>query len=143
MPDLRLDLLDQHVAEAIAAARVVDTAIEADIIPNLSHLQRCHPKDVRKLLDPDLLFEARTLTDIEVLVETVERAILAGTTYETVHDTSPENVSAAYWTRTERDGETEDLYRALPVLHDLRDRLQAIQDLLATRRVLEAMNADI
>ena len=142
MPDLDFDLV-QHIAEAIAAARIADTAIGTDITPNLSHLQRCHPNDVRKLLVPDRLFEERTLTDIEVLVETVERAILKGTTYETVHDTSPENVSAAYWTRTERGSQTEDLYRALPVLHDLRERLQAIQDLLVARRVLERMNANI
>ncbi len=143
MPDLHFDLLVQHLAETIAAARIADTAIETDIVPNLSHLQRCHPKDVRKLLTPDRLFAERTLVDVEVLIETVERTILKGTTYETVHDTSPENVSAAYWTRTERDSQTKDLYRALPVLHDLRERLQAIHDLLVARRVLEQLNAEI
>ena len=75
MPDLRLDLLIQHVAEAIGAARIADTAIGTDVIPNLSHLQRSHPQDIRKLLGPDKLFETRTLVDLEVLAGTLERAI--------------------------------------------------------------------
>ena len=62
-------------------------------IPNLSHLQRSHPQDVRKLLGPDKLFEARTLVDLEVLAGTLERAIRDGTTEEIVYDGSPENVS--------------------------------------------------
>lgn len=143
MPDLRLDLLDQHVAEAIGAARIADTAIGTNIIPNLSHLKRAHPQDVRKLLGPDRLFEKRTLVDVDVLVDTVERTILGRTTVETVYDASPENVSVGGWTHTERDQQAKDLYLALPVVLDLRERLQDIRDLLATRSVLEAMNADL
>ena len=143
MPDLRLDLIDQHVAEAIAAARIIDTAIETDLIPALSHLQRCHPKDVRKLLGPDRLFEERTLTDIEILVETAERTILDGTTTETVYDASPENMSTELWTQSRRTEQLKGLYQALPLLHDLRDRLQAIRDLLAARTVLERLNAHL
>ena len=142
MPDLRLDLLIQHVAEAIGAARIADTAIGTDVIPNLSHLQRSHPQDVRKLLGPDKLFEARTLVDLEVLTGTLERAIRDGTTEETVYDASPENVSNTGWTHRTRDAQTCDLVRGLTVVDDLRDRLQAIQDLLAARSVLERMNAE-
>ncbi len=84
MPELCLESLYQHVAEAIAAARIADTAIGTDVIPNLSHLHRCHPQDIRKLLGPDKLFESRTLVDLEILAGTLERAIRDGTTEEIV-----------------------------------------------------------
>ncbi len=142
MPDLCFDSLVQHVAEAIGAARIADTAIGTDIVPNLSQLQRAHPQDVRKLLGPDRLFEPRTLVDLEILAGTLEGAIRDGTMEETVYDSSPENTSNTGWTRRTHDGQTCDLVRALTVVDDLRDRLQAIQDLLATRRVLERMNAE-
>ena len=142
MPDLHLDLLIQHVAEAIGAARIAETAIGTDVVPNLSHLQRSHPQDVRKLLAPDRLFETRTLVDLEVLAATLEHAIRHGTTEEIVYDASPENVSNKSWTHRTRDGQTCDLVRALTVVDDLRERLQAIHDLLAARRVLERMNAE-
>ncbi len=142
MPDLRADLLVQHVAEDIGAARDADTDIEIDIRPNLTHPERRRPIDIRDRLVPDCLFETVTLADLERLVAAVEEAILRGATEETIYDASPENASDGGWTHRTRDGQTCDLLRALSVMDDLRDRLQAVQDLLAARRVLERMNAE-
>ena len=41
-----------------------------------------------------------------------------------------------------RDRQAEALCLALPLLHDLRGRLQSIQDLLVARRVLGQLIAD-
>jgi len=140
--ELRLDNLDQFVAEAIAAARFADTALAEDIIPYLPTMHRPFAKGVRNLTGPDRLFEVKTLPDLEALIELMERAIANGTIEETVYDNSPENVSCDGWTRRQRDEAAEALSRGLIVILELRDMLHAVQDLLATRRVLERMHAE-
>lgn len=131
--------LEDLAAEALATARIVDTAIREDVLHRIKPLERSGPERLLSAIAKRQIFDVRALDELASLEERLVRRIIEGTVMIDRVEAGEGNVSPAFWQEPRMSAEADALSRALGVILELKFLLEAIQDRLAAEAAVESL----
>lgn len=135
--------LEDLAAEALATARIVDTAIREDVLHRLKPQERTGPERLLRAIGKQQVFDHRTLDELGWLEERLARRIIEGTVMIDRVEAGEGNVSPMAWQEPRMTEEADALSRALAVILEMKFLLEAIQDRLAAEAAIETLRQSI
>jgi hypothetical protein len=135
--NVTFDNIDAIAAAAFAVARDATTGLRVDIIPNLPPRERLRCENLIAAIDRRQIFQRNFPDALDVVIETVSKRILEGTTTFEQFFPDEYHVNGGGIIRSqERTEQADGLARALPFLLELQELVLAVHDLMHAERAL-------
>lgn len=139
-----LDSIEVRAAEAFAASRDCATALNLDINPNLQPRERSGPKRLLSAIERRRIFDTETLTELDVLIETVSRRIYDGSEYFEQYVADECDATGGGTIRhCQRTPDAEALARGLQFLLVFNQALLDVHDMMNAMHALEQLRQRI
>ncbi len=135
--------LEELAALALAASRIVATALREDVLHRLKPQERSGPERLLRLIEARQIFDQRALDEIAWLERCLTRLIIEGTFLVDRSEADECNVSPAFWQESRLTEEADAPSRALAVILDLQNHLEAVHDILHAEAAITALRQKI
>ncbi|MHA6326010.1 hypothetical protein [Roseivivax sp. CAU 1753] len=129
--------------EALAAARIVATAIREDVLHRLAPLERVGPKRLLRAIESREIFDHWTLDELAFLEARLVKHISDGTFMVDRAEVGEGNVSPAFWREPRLTEDADAMSSALSVVLELQMILEAIQDRIAAEAAMEKLRLNL